>query len=237
MPILEIQHVWNKQRIFTMGRLFFLVLFLLTSNAYAGRLTSGDWKQIISIVQDYVTTTDIPTLCRNESGFYRADVERKIDIPGVKKVRVNYWPDDFQEESAPNSIHDHSSYFESYIIRGGYVHTVYKLGDGPHAVPVDIYKCSKRDRELHFMGKARMDLIDEQQTVEGESYSYPVSVIHRVEHAVPGTITINVIFDDVSNKDYILLFPLEGTSVDEIEASRPVVPNKDYHVSQLKAAF
>lgn len=220
-----------------MIRIFLLLAVTITSYAYGGRLSSNEWKQVITIVEEFFQSVDKVTLCKNESGFYRADVDGVVEIPGVKKIRVNYWPDDIKPSSAPNSIHDHSSYFESYIVKGGYTHTVYKLGDGPHAVPVDIYKCAKSDRELHYMGKARMDLIDEQQTVEGETYSYPVSVIHRVEEAMPGTITINVIFDDVSNKDYVLLFPLEGTQVDEIEASRPAVSNKEYHVTRIKSAF
>ena len=66
---------------------------------------------------------------KNESGFYRISipVPRFIGCStGMSKIRLNYWPIDTAENNPKlESIHDHPSYFESFIVKGGYQHAIY----------------------------------------------------------------------------------------------------------------
>ncbi len=67
---------------------------------------------------------------KNESGFYRINIKTPDFIDsnlGIEKLRINYWPIDDSNKILAETIHDHPRYFESYILYGGYVHSVYNM--------------------------------------------------------------------------------------------------------------
>lgn len=88
---------------------------------------------------------------KNESGFVRINIpvlkEFKNIFPTVRKIRLNYWTPESEVIINPESIHNHPSYFESLIIKGGYTHQIYRFGDNKDA-PYDLYTLVIRKHSL-----------------------------------------------------------------------------------------
>lgn len=170
------------------------------------------------------------TFEENESGFVRATLPDSVLVPDEhtaplapgEKLRINYW-----WKASPahgmgdESIHDHPSSFQSYVVAGGYEHKIYKqtdafdelsfkpgvqLGDAEVLAVYKAYEQAekearkhkftihKKDKSVTYQGTVHLEEVATETTKKGDRVDIDPKMIHRVSkyHAVPGEKTLTM---------------------------------------------
>lgn len=126
---------------------------------------------------------------KNESGFYRINLDAPAFLSknlGVEKLRLHYWPVDDSNTIKKESIHNHPKYFESFIINGGYKHSIYSMHTEPSAAKTkkfNLFRINKQEANTKnfdnlgttFISKDKNEIVK-----EGKIIVMPTDVIHRV---------------------------------------------------------
>lgn len=186
------------------------------------RQGESEWLTLIDYSRNYIQNhQDEIVVEKNESGFYRINVKAPDSLEFVEKLRLHYWPVDHSMQMLEESIHDHPKFFESYIIKGGYRHALYTKSDSSlYNKPYTIFKVDKLRKDIV---KGENIYLHEDRTEEvGEKtiVVMPTDVIHRVFTYTPGTLSMNIVYNDKSNKDYYNVFISEAGDKKKVKIER-----------------
>lgn len=168
---------------------------------------------------------------KNESGFIRINIPMvktiKSEFSGVQKLRLNYWSPEADISIQPESIHTHPSYFESFIVKGGYTHEIYELG-GKGAKDYDLYRILKNggDKSFVFIGQSKLNFLKTESKEKDDIVVFDKALIHRVLHNKPKTLTLNVIFDGTEHENYYDVYLTKNGTLEDIKTTREIIPNK-----------
>lgn len=170
---------------------------------------------------------------KNESGFFRINIQAPEFINkdlGIEKLRLHYWPLDDSNTIQKETIHDHPKYFESFILSGGYIHSIYSMYkyNINKAEKCQLFKINKEnDLKTAVPVGAMFISKDKDETVkEGNIVVMTPDIIHRVLYSVPGSLTLNVVYKDIHNKDYYNIMLTEKATKEDIITSRRVIDGK-----------
>lgn len=128
-----------------------------TQTENTSRLSTEQWNRLLQYSYEYIVKNKnsiVPE--ENESGFYRINIQAPDFIPQdlkINKLRIHYWPLDTAEYIRDETIHDHPKYFESLIINGGYIHSIYNMNSSPIAIgakKLNLVKINKVDSNTRF---------------------------------------------------------------------------------------
>ncbi|NRA73375.1 MAG: hypothetical protein HRU36_01330 [Rickettsiales bacterium] len=137
------------------------------------------------------------SIIMNKSGFYRVYFPLPDDLTDyIEKVRINYWPQNITPEWAEeNRIHSHPSPFDSFIIKGGYVHTIYQTDNNVSLSSHEHYILGKYNRTLFRFSGTQLHLNEvKTEMVEGpQVVHYSNQLLHDVIFSKPGTCTLNAV--------------------------------------------
>lgn len=195
------------------------------------RLNCQDWNKLIEYSLNYVKNNknDL-SIFINESGFYRVNVKNTEEFArklGITKIRLNYWPEDSSISVKEESIHNHPNYFESYIIDGGYKHTIYILNDNidksAKSNILNSYKIKKVKHNLKnfvYKGRAVISKAIDEKVKRGGIVIMPTNIIHRILYAVPGSITLNVLFNDAKDNNSYNVYLTNNANEKDIVTER-----------------
>ena len=179
-------------------------------------LTEDDFQNIIQIAVRYIEARGTAIECRkNPSGFVRIALPPTDDLVerGVVAIRLNFWLNRFDITEA---CHTHPQYFESRMIHGSYTHELFvraqPLADVPSkedAEPASRrYTCNRmfkvdrcEDRPELVVGAVDLSCVGSQRLTAGMLLRVPRTLIHRIESADDGTLTINCVFKHSSSKN------------------------------------
>lgn len=166
---------------------------------------------------------------KNESGFYRINIKTPDFIDsnlGIEKLRINYWPIDDSNKILAESIHDHPKYFESYILYGGYVHSIYKMHNKSNNIDsekLNLYRINKLadgTKSSDHLGESYVSKTMDERVKEGKLVIMPTNVVHRVLYSVPGSLSMNIVYKDKTNKDYFYTFISQGEGESNVKLTR-----------------
>lgn len=203
-------------------------------------LSKQEWTELVKFTRNYLKNhrNDL-SIQIIESGFVRVNIDED-SIPyknkGIKKLRLNYWPKENDLTLSPGSIHNHTNYFESLILNGGYFHELFDFAEADEAssMDVDIWKVSKTDQIMSCLCKEKMKQISANITQKGDVVILPTTIKHLVSKGDQTTLTLNVIFQHSDAANFFYVFPPHGTSYEDIKVDRPVVISKhDEIISQI----
>lgn len=206
------------------------------------QLDRNDWIKLVKYSHKYISNYKSKILPeQNESGFYRINIETPNFLPkalGIEKIRLHYWSTDdssfFQEES----IHSHPKYFESYIVNGGYKHTIYEKIDKSKSLANDkqqpfkkynlfkMQKTSNISKNYQNLGKVYLKENKVEKVKEGTIVSMPKSIIHKVMFSIPGSLSINVVYKNnyIQKTEYDILISNSGNK-DNVRLTRATLTN------------
>ena len=166
---------------------------------------------------------------KNESGFYRINIKTPDFIDsnlGIEKLRINYWPIDDSNKILAETIHDHPRYFESYILYGGYVHSIYNMHEKSSRKDSEkfklyrINKLADGTKSFDDLGESYVIKSRDERVKEGKLVIMPTNVIHQVLYSVPGSLSMNIVYNDKTNKDYFYNFVSQNGSKNDIKLTR-----------------
>ena len=194
------------------------------------------FKEIAKYSKSFLISNINKLACqKNESGFVRVSIpittDAKAQFKGIKKIRANYWTPEANVNISPESIHTHPSYFESFIIRGGYSHEIYELSDGRQP-KYNFYRILKNGsvRNCDFIGQVPLKLIKNEAVRHGSIKVFNKDMIHKVLYTAPKTLSLNVVFDDhESEHSFYNLYLTKDGSLDDIKTTRDVLLNEKSH--------
>lgn len=192
------------------------------SEVTKSRQNKEEWLALIDYSYNYIKQhQDTLVVEKNESGFYRINLPAPGSLKSVEKLRLHYWPIDSSTQILEESIHDHPKLFESYIVNGGYQHALYNKSDtSVNVSKYAIFKVNKLQKGFNIAGKTYLHEVHIEKAKEKAIVVMPTDVIHRVFTYVPGTLSMNIVYEDSTNKDYYNVFISENGSEDDVKTER-----------------
>ncbi|OJX10134.1 MAG: hypothetical protein BGO77_03200 [Caedibacter sp. 37-49] len=196
------------------------------SEVTKSKQSKSEWLAIIDYSYNYIKQQqDALIVEKNESGFYRIYLPAPGSLKSVEKLRLHYWPIDSSTQILEESIHDHPKLFESYIVNGGYRHVLYNKSDTLAASALDnskytIFKVNKLQKGFDVVGQTYLHETQIEKAREKAIVVMPTDVIHRVLTYVPGTLSMNIVYEDRTNKDYYNVFISENGSEKDVKTER-----------------
>ena len=201
-----------------------------------GRLNRKQWNDLLKYSHEYVLKNkDSIFPEKNESGFFRINIKAPEALSkrlNIDKLRLHYWPIDKSNYIRDESIHNHPKYFESFIINGGYKHSIYKMNQLPIIVGarklnlVRINKHENGTKTNNKLGNVYVNKEKDEIVKEGDITVMPTDVIHRVLFSVPGSLSMNVVYKDKHNKDYYNIMLTDNATDNDILTSRIQIKGK-----------
>ena len=206
-------------------------------------LCKKEWYQLIEYAYKKIKIDNFDIKAeRNESGFYRINLPIPKNIASklkIEKIRLNYWPTDNSNPITTENFHDHPKYFESLIINGGYKHAIsdlkisYKNNNyqdlSKSSNKYTMYRINKAvdgKKDFQSMGSVLLYNNREEYVKEASIISMPVSVVHRVLFSIPGSLSMNVIFNKQDNKKYYnVMVPIDQDK-GKVSTDREIVDGK-----------
>lgn len=205
----------------------------VNSKTQNSRLTLNQYIKLQEYAYNYITNNkDSIKLEKNESGFYRIRINKPDFLDNklnIDKLRLNYWPVDNSNPIVKESIHDHPSYFESYILYGGYVHSTYFMQNTKYntkSKEMKLYRINKNyngSKSFDSLGNVFINKIQDEKVKEGQIVVMSTDVIHRVLYSVPGSLSLNVVYKDKTNKDCFNTFVSKNGSEKDVILTRPII--------------
>lgn len=163
-------------------------------------------------LDDYFTAVSA-NISENPSGFYRMPLlsESVVSVIDCDKFRMNYWPsaEGPQIINKDETTHDHPNPFKTYVMSGGYTHSLYSLPEDEERVRVKCppgsliddpdqeefyhYQLSANKSDLVRHSPVKLKKICEVEVGAGTMDLYDDQLIHRVTHQQPGTLSMNCV--------------------------------------------
>lgn len=199
------------------------------------KISSAQFKELATYTNGFLQENLNRLACqKNESGFVRVNVPLtkniKSQFDGIEKIRLNYWSPRTGIAIRPESIHTHPTYFESYLVKGGYTHATYANGDKDD-MAYDLYRIfkDKGEKSFAFIGKSKLKFIKNESFEKNKIITFDKDLIHKVIYTKPETLTVNVIFDQMAqedkDKDYYNVYLTKNGSLDDVKTTREMIPN------------
>ncbi|AIL12665.1 hypothetical protein IM40_02630 [Candidatus Paracaedimonas acanthamoebae] len=192
------------------------------SEVTRSRQSKEEWLALIDYSHKYMQEhQDELVVEKNESGFYRINIPAPSYLKSAEKLRLHYWPIDSSTQILEESIHDHPKLFESYIVNGGYRHALYIKSDASQDdSKYTIFKVNKLQKGFDVSGQTYLHQDQIEKARENAVVIMSTDVIHRVLTYVPGTLSMNIVYEDSTNKDHYNVFISEDGSEDDVKTER-----------------
>ncbi len=204
------------------------------------KLTVEDNSRLVAYVKEYLNTqpTGSLTLKKNPTGFIRIHLPPPKHLAEqVEIVRVNYWFPDVPIQVTES--HSHPRYFESIIVQGGYTQALYRFStkeivSAPHRVH-RIFKAAQEERHIFCMGTVYLEPLGQQSATKGSILAFSRSLIHQVVKAVPHTLSINCVFNEMPEVEYFDVFMPNDSHIDpQLERESLVQAESAALIEQIK---
>lgn len=192
-------------------------------------LTKKDWANILSHVSSFLEKNlDRLSVENNESGFVRVrvpspDIKLQND-KSIKYIRINYFPSDNLHKMKPGSVHDHKNYFESLIILGSYTHSIHEKCNVKKENKIckekNVYAINKKNSQLEHLNSDFIKLVYKETVKKGDILIFPTDILHKIESGVINTLSINVIFEDSTKKQFSNIYADKDLSLEQIKINR-----------------
>lgn len=223
--------------------LLLVLVIYCSNNSFAAinntipKISRADFKKLTICAYDYLKQNVLRLGCqKNESGFIRINIPLNKTIKSqhsIEKLRLNYWTAATGMNIEPESIHSHPNTFESFIVKGGYTHAIFKnaLKEGEM---YDLYRIFKDTHQKSFQFIESVALIHaEDQIVQAENIiRIDPLMIHKVLSTQPETLTLNAVIHEMDNhklyvtdsaKTWYDVFLTENGSMDDIKTKREII--------------
>jgi tetratricopeptide (TPR) repeat protein len=215
---------------------------LLQTHEHPACVISRD--QFASLIQyakdflDQIVDEKKIILEKNPTGFVRL----RVPVPPqfshiIEALRLNYWAPSIQIKKV-EAPHNHPRYFESMIIRGGYTHNLFRehiSGEGTH-VASRIFKSNHLDRrDIFSVGKVHLQCTETVSVSKGEMVAFPRSIIHQVVTTTTGSLSINCVLKNESNRGYYEVYLPQNSPQDpEIDRDTLLSEQQSTILSEIK---
>lgn len=204
--------------------------FFSTSSKIS-RFSESQFKELAQYAHGFLKDNSHQISCqKNESGFVRINVpmapSMQSKFKDISKIRLNFWSPESGASIVPESIHTHPGYFESLIVRGGYSHEVFEIGQR-NDEKYDLYRLYKEigNKSFAYIDQVHLKSIKEESVKQGDIVVFPLDLIHRVLQTSPKTLSLNIIWKDEphSIQNSYDVFLTKNGSLSDIKTQREVV--------------
>lgn len=195
------------------------------------KLNSTQFKElanyIISYINNHIERLEFE---QNESDFLRIKIPLSAELKarsGIEKLRVNYWSSSSTVKINPESIHTHPSYFESYIVEGGYRHELFRPEDLSVSSDYQLFTILKNGTGKHLscMGNVGLVQLGEHHAKKDDILVIDTKMIHRVITTLPKTLTINAVFPENSKELQYNVYLSKNSTLDQVKTTRKMMSN------------
>lgn len=195
------------------------------------KLNSNQFKELAGYIISYINN-NIGHLEfeQNESDFLRIQVPLSEELKareGIEKLRVNYWSSSSTVKINPESIHTHPSYFESYIVEGGYKYELFRPEDLSISSDYQLFTILKNGtgKNLSYMGNMGLVQLGEHYAKKDDIMVIDTKMIHRVITTLPKTLTINAVFPENSKELQYNVYLSKNSTLDQVKTTRKMMSN------------
>lgn len=205
-------------------QLIFLSIFLSTS-AFGKEITmlnhANSKDLALYALQNIYNDENDVTYEVNESGFIRVSFPPPARFQEFSaRVRLNYWPKklDNQALEIAESVHTHPQYFESVIVQGGYTHVIYQISDV--GAPFRTFLRDKVKKNAVEQQPVYLEVVKTETLQAGDILGMPTSAIHKVIRALPGTLSINVVYPKTEHNPTFKVFLSKSGKKSDVKTER-----------------
>lgn len=169
---------------------------------------------------------------KNESGLVRINVPPtkniKSQFNGIEIIQLNYWPPSNGITACPETIHTHPYCFESYIVKGGYTHSVYAY-DNKNDTAYSLYRIVEENgnKSFAFADQIKLKFVQNESVKENKIVAFNKELIHKIIYTKPETVSLDVIFGNATcdGRGYYNIYLNKDDSLAAFEKTEQMVSN------------